>query len=172
MDFQFISPKKNALVYLIKIMTGSLITWYGLRALGLQEPYWALISLIIVTEPDVNMAKANFRARLINTLNGCVVACSALVILGPGFLSLLAALATSVLVAMLWQNYPANWRLGPATVVILMAAAIGGKGLHQELQYALLRVGEVIAGSTVALLQSLAYTYALKCLAPAPAAPN
>jgi uncharacterized membrane protein YccC len=166
MDFQFISPRKNALVYLIKILTGALITWYGLRALGLQEPYWAMISLIIVTEPDVNLAKANFRARLINTLNGCVVACLALVLFGPGFLSLLVALATSVLVAMLLQNYPANWRLGPATVVILMSAAIGGKGLHQELEYALLRVGEVIAGSTVALLQSLAYSYALKRLAP------
>jgi uncharacterized membrane protein YccC len=164
MEFQFISPRKNALVYLIKILSGSFIAWYGLRAMGLQEPYWAMISLIIVTEPDVTLAKANFRARLINTLNGCVVACLALVLFGPGFLSMLLALAISVLVALLLHNYPANWRLGPATVVILMSAAIDGKGLHQELQYALPRVGEVIAGSSIALLQSLAYSYALKRL--------
>jgi len=34
-----------------------------------------MISLIIVTDPDVTLAKAHFLARLINTLNGCVVAC-------------------------------------------------------------------------------------------------
>jgi hypothetical protein len=74
------------------------------------------------------------------------------------------ALATSVLVAVLLQNYPSNWRLGPATVVTLISASINGEGLHQELEYALLRVAEVIAGSTVALLQSLAYSLVLKYL--------
>jgi uncharacterized membrane protein YccC len=162
MEFQFISPRKNAFLYLIKILSGSLITWYGLRALGIAEPYWAMISLIIVTEPDITLAKANFKVRLINTVNGCVVACLTLVLLGPGFFPMLIALALSVLVAMLLHNYPSNWRLGPATVVILMSAAIEGTGLHQELHLALLRVGEVLAGSSVALLQALVYAYLIK----------
>jgi len=157
MEFNFINPRKNALVYLIKILSGSLILWYGLRACGLPEPYWAMISLIIVTEPDMIVAKANFRARLINTISGAIIACLCLVIFGATFLSLLIALTTAVLVAMLWQNYPSNWRLGPATVVILMSAAFAGGGLHEELHLALLRVSEVIAGSTVALLQTVIY---------------
>lgn len=78
-------------------------------------------------------------------------------IFGATFLSMLIALTTAVLVAMLWQNYPSNWRLGPATVVILMSAAFAGGGLHEELHLALLRVSEVIAGSTVALLQTVVY---------------
>ncbi len=86
-----------------------------------------MISLIIITEPDVTLAKAYFRAWLINMLNGYVVACLALMLLGSGFLSMLVALATSVLVAMLLHNYSANWRLGPATVVILMSTGIYGK---------------------------------------------
>jgi hypothetical protein len=65
-----------------KILSGCLILWYGLRALGIEEPYWAMISLIIVTEPDMTVAKANFRARLINTISGCIVSCIALVIFG------------------------------------------------------------------------------------------
>jgi len=157
MDFNFINPRKNALIYLIKIISGALILWYGLRAIGFSEPYWAMISLIIVTEPDIALAKANFRARLINTISGSIVACLSLVLFGANFASLLIALTAAVIVAMLWQNYPANWRLGPATVVILMSAAFTGAGLHEELHLALLRVVEVIAGSTLALLQTVVY---------------
>lgn len=157
MDLNFINPRKNALIYLIKILTGSLILWYGLRALGLPQPYWAIISLIIVTEPDMIVAKANFRARLINTLSGCIIACLCLVIFGAHFFSMLIALTSAVLVAMLWQHYPTNWRLGPATVVILMSAAFTGGGLDEELHLALMRVTEVIAGSTIALLQTMVY---------------
>jgi uncharacterized membrane protein YccC len=159
MELNFINPRKNALVYLIKILSGCLILWYGLRAMGFSEPYWAMISLIIVTEPDMTMAKANFRARLINTISGCIVSCLALVIFGPTFLAMLVALTAAVVVAMLLQNYPSNWRLGPATVVILLSAAFTGNGLGEELHLALMRVGEVIVGSTVALLQTVVYIW-------------
>jgi uncharacterized membrane protein YccC len=157
MELHFINPRKNALVYLIKILSGSLILWYGLRALGFPEPYWAMISLIIVTEPDMTVAKANFRARVINTISGGIISCICLVAFGATFGSMLIALTLAVIVAMLWQNYPSNWRLGPATVVILMSAAFAGGGLHQELGLALLRVTEVLAGSTVALLLTAVY---------------
>ncbi|NUU00793.1 FUSC family protein [Herbaspirillum robiniae] len=162
MEFNFINPRKNALAYLVKILSGCLILWYGLRAAGIEEPYWAMISLIIVTEPDMTVAKANFRARLINTISGCVVSCIALVIFGPTFLAMLVALTAAVVVAMLLQNYPSNWRLGPATVVILLSAAFTGNGLGQELHLAFMRVGEVIVGSTVALLQTVIYIWLVK----------
>lgn len=162
MELNFITPRKNALVYLVKILSGCLLLWYGLRAAGIEEPYWAMISLIIVTEPDMTVAKANFRARLINTLSGCVVSCIALVIFGPTFLAMLVALTAAVVVAMLLHNYPSNWRLGPATVVILLSAAFSGSGLSQELHLAFMRVGEVIVGSTLALLQTVVYIWLVK----------
>ncbi|WP_343584302.1 FUSC family protein [Herbaspirillum sp.] len=162
MEFNFINPRKNALVYLVKILSGCLVLWYGLRAAGIEEPYWAMISLIVVTEPDMTVAKANFRARLINTLSGCVVSCIALVIFGPTFLAMLVALTAAVVVAMLLQNYPSNWRLGPATVVILLSAAFSGNGLNQELHLAFMRVGEVIVGSAMALLQTVLYIWLFK----------
>ncbi|UWE18361.1 FUSC family protein [Herbaspirillum huttiense] len=168
MELHFINPRKNALAYLVKILSGCLILWYGLRALGIEEPYWAMISLIIVTEPDMTVAKANFRARLINTISGCIVSCIALVVFGPTFLAMLVALTAAVVVAMLLQNYPSNWRLGPATVVILLSAAFTGNGLSQELHLALMRVGEVIVGSTVALLQTVIYMWLLKVRKPEP----
>ena len=161
MDVGFISPRKHALVYIVKILTGTLVSWFGLRAVGIAEPYWAVISVIIVTEPDLSVARANFRARLINTFSGSVIAFLALAVLGGTFWSMVVALIVAVLVAMLWGNYPSNWRLGPVTVVILMSAALQGQGPRQELSLAMLRVAEVLAGSAVALLQALVYSQLL-----------
>jgi len=161
MDVSFISPRKHALVYIVKILTGTLLSWFGLRALGVAEPYWAVISVIIVTEPDFSVARANFRARLINTFSGSVIAFLALALLGGTFWSMVVALIAAVLLAMLWSGYPSNWRLGPITVVILMSAALQGQGPRQELSLAMLRVAEVLAGSAVALLQALVYSQLL-----------
>ena len=41
--------RENAIVYIVKLLTGSLIVWYGLRTFGIVQPYWAMISLIVVT---------------------------------------------------------------------------------------------------------------------------
>lgn len=162
MALHIINLRKNALVYLFKIISGSVLLWYGLRGFGIAEPYWAMISLIVVTEPDVKVARANFRARLINTISGSASAGLTLIVLGPGLLPMLIALSVALLIAMLLEGYPSNWRLGPVTVVVVMSAAASGSELRQELQYGLLRVGEVLVGSAVALLQSLIYTYLLK----------
>ena len=59
---------------------------------------------------------------------------------------MMVAMTVSVLIAMIWQNYPANWRLAPNTAVILMAAALHGTGLPEEVRLAMYRVMEVVTG--------------------------
>jgi uncharacterized membrane protein YccC len=162
MQLPTLTLRENAFLYVVKLISGSMIVWFGLRAAGLPEPYWAMISLIVVTEPDVEVAKKNFWARLINTVNGAIVACIALVLFGASFASMLVAITVSVLIAMSLQNYPANWRLAPNTSVILMGAALSGTGLSDEVRLAMFRVLEVMTGSTVALLQTIVYGYLLQ----------
>jgi uncharacterized membrane protein YccC len=157
MRLLLITPKKNALLYAAKIVTGTLILWFGLRAAGFVQPYWAIISLITVTEPDTALARQNFSARIINTLTGTLIACLTLLLLGPGLPGLLIATVGAVCVAMFVHNYPSNWRLAPVTAIVILSAAVDGKGLRAELDYALLRVAEVLAGSVLALLQSYVY---------------
>src|SRR5450755_2440475 len=91
MQLPALTLRANAFLYVAKLLTGSMIVWFGLRAVGISEPYWAMISLIVVTEPDVVVAKKNFWARLINTVNGAIVACIALVLFGASFLSMMGA---------------------------------------------------------------------------------
>jgi uncharacterized membrane protein YccC len=75
---------------------------------------------------------------------------------------MLIAMIVTVAIAMLWQRYPSNWRLGPITVVILLSAAFSGTGVNEELHHAFLRVAEVIIGSIVALLQGAVYVQVVK----------
>lgn len=162
MHLPALTLRANALLYVAKLLTGSMIVWYGLRAVGIPEPYWAMISLIVVTEPDVVVAKKNFWARLVNTVNGAIVACAALVLFGASFFSMMIAMTISVLIAMSLQNYPQNWRLAPNTSVVLMGAALSGTGLTDEMRLAMYRVLEVLTGGTVALLQTIIYGYAIQ----------
>jgi uncharacterized membrane protein YccC len=157
-----LSLRENALIYMIKLITGSLIVWFGLRAAGVPEPIWAMISLIVVTEPAVDVAKRNFRARVINTINGTIVAGLALWLIGASFLAMLVAMTVATLIAMSIENYPNNWRLAPNTTVVLMSAALAGTGLSDEMRLAALRVLEVLTGSTVALVQTVVYAAILK----------
>jgi uncharacterized membrane protein YccC len=157
-----LSLRENAFIYMGKLITGSLVVWYGLRAVGIPEPIWALISLIVVTEPDLVLAKRNFRARVVNTINGTIVAGLTLWIFGATFLAMLAAMTVATLIAMSIENYPNNWRLAPNTTVVLMSAALAGTGLSDEIRLALYRVLEVMTGSTVALLQTLVYAWIVR----------
>ena len=160
----FIAPRKYALVYVVKIITGCTLLWYGLRALGLEDPVWALITLVILTEPDFPTATAGFRVRAINTLLGCAVASIALLVLGGSFLAMVLAATLAAAAAMLVRDYPDNWRLAPATAIILSAAAIHHSSLAQGLMLVALRAGEVFAGGAVALLQSFVYTLLMRRL--------
>ncbi|HTP99403.1 MAG TPA: FUSC family protein [Casimicrobiaceae bacterium] len=157
-----VTLRENALIYMIKLLTGSLVVWYGLRAAGIHEPIWAMISLIVVTEPALDLAKRNFRARVVNTVNGTVVACAALWIFGATFGAMLASMIVATMIAMSFENYPNNWRLAPNTTVVLMSAALAGTGFSDEVRLAMLRVAEVMTGSTVALLQTIVYAWVMK----------
>ncbi len=67
MHLPVLSLRENALLYIAKLITGSIIVWYGLRAFGIAEAIWAMLSLIVVTEPDVTIAKNKISAHALST---------------------------------------------------------------------------------------------------------
>ena len=148
-----VTLRENALLYVVKLITGSMIVWYGLRAVGIPEPYWAMISLIVVTGTRRTRRHEEERPRAVDQYgaNGAVVACLALFAFGASF-SMMAAMTVAVLIAMIWQNYPENWRLAPNTAVILMAAARStAAACRKKSVWRCYRVLEVVTGSAVAL---------------------
>ena len=148
---------KKALIYASKTLLGGLICWYGLLCLGIDNPIWAVITVIIVSDADIQATLNSATARTINTTVGCAVGLATMLLFGYSPQAGVVAAGFTVFIVLLIHRYPSNWRLAPATVVILMDAGRLAADYHQGLFYALLRFGEIVVGCAVAI--ALAWVY-------------
>lgn len=149
---------QKSLLYASKIFLGALACWGLLLVCGIDNPLWAIITVVLVSDPDLNTARTLVITRVVNTIVGCTVGFAALSVFG---FTLPVAIATITLLVLLLtsiKNYPANWRLAPVTVLILLDASRIAENAAQELHFALLRAIEIGVGSLVALLMAIVYT--------------
>ena len=148
----FLARNNSGLHYAVRIFIGTTALWILLRKVGDTHPIWAIISLIIVTEPDVKTAMTTFRSRIYNTLIGCVVGFLFLLAAGPKDWVLPLALTATVLVSTHLTRLEASWRIAPIAAVIVMSSGLMGHSRLSGFQAALQRTGEVFLGGAVALL--------------------
>jgi len=66
--------------------------------------------------------------------------------------------APTVFVILMIDRYPVNWRLAPATVVIVMDAGRFAQTRNEELLLALKRLMEIALGCVVAITLAWIYT--------------
>jgi len=145
-------PNPQSYWYVAKILAGSLIAWFGLGALGLEHPYWAIITICIASDPDLASAKKLVGARALNTLVGAAVGLVGVRVGGLTTATLFVCLGVTTLLVTAVPRYPANWRLAPVTVVIIMeVAALEGRSRGAEIHIAQQRVLQVLAGCAIAL---------------------
>jgi uncharacterized membrane protein YccC len=117
----------------VRILIGCVIVWFVLQRIHHPNPLWALISVIIVTEPELSAAFLAFNSRIVNTLIGCAVGLSFLYLLGPSYWSILLGIIVSVIICTSLIRVP-------------------GSGRAAGLAVAIDRTEEVLLGSAVALL--------------------
>ena len=153
-----LSIPQKSILYASKTFLGGAICWYGLTALGMPHPIWSVITVMIVSDPDLTTTRTLVAARIINTLVGCAVGLLAMLLFGYSPLVSLAAAAVTVLLITAIKDYPTNWRLAPVTVVILMDAGRLAANHRDQITYALLRAGEITIGCCVALFLAMLYT--------------
>lgn len=146
------APQPSGLQYSIRILIGCVIVWFVLGRINHPNPLWALISVIIVTEPELSAAFLAFNSRIVNTLIGCAVGLSFLYLLGPSYWSILLGIIVSVIVCTSFIRVPGSWRVAPVTVAILMTPSVLGGGRAAGLAAAIDRTEEVLLGSAIALL--------------------
>jgi len=134
--------------------------WFSLDFFHDSKKIWALISVIVVSDPNFNAVRENAKSRLVNTLVGCMVGLLFVYLFGAGFASCMVAIAISVLISTSFKNYPSSWKLAPVTVVVIMMPPLSGnETLNDAMHIALNRTGEVLYGSLVAFLLGLLYLY-------------
>lgn len=152
------SLTQKSLFYTTKTFLGGAFCWWVLTALHVPNPIWAVITVILVSDPDLSTAKSLVTARVVNTLVGCCIGLVALLLFGYSPLVAMLTASLTILLIMSIEHYPANWRLAPATVIILMDAGRLAHSHAEEIHYALLRASEIGLGCAVALVLALAYT--------------
>ncbi|HEX9457441.1 MAG TPA: FUSC family protein [Candidatus Acidoferrum sp.] len=145
-------PQPSGLQYAVRILLGCVIVWFVLQRIHHPNPLWALISVIIVTEPELSAAFLAFNSRIVNTLIGCAVGLSFLYLLGPSYWSILLGIIVSVIICTSLIRVPGSWRVAPVTVAILMNPSVLGGGRAAGLAVAIDRTEEVLLGSAAALL--------------------
>jgi uncharacterized membrane protein YccC len=151
--------KRSALLYAARIILGCLITWWSLFYLTDTKKIWAIISVIIVSEPDFTSIRQSMVSRIINTITGCSLGLAFIAIFGLNFWSMIGAVAASALVAVSFPNYPSSWKLAPVTVIIIMMPVLPDDFTWDDsLLTALMRTGEVLYGSFVAFVLGWLFT--------------
>lgn len=150
---EYFSFGNKSLAYAWQIILGCTVVWWTLYLLHDDRKVWALISVIIVTEPQIDdLRKATF-SRIINTLSGCAIGLAFIYIAHINFWSLVGAITVSVLISTSFKLYPASWKLAPVTVAIIMVPSILEHSTwHEAMIYSFQRTGEILFGTLVAFL--------------------
>jgi|SRR5579863_5947298 len=145
--------------YAVRIFLGCCIAWYALHLAGSYNPLWALVSVIVVTEPEANAAWMAFLSRIINTMIGAAIGLPLLYLFGPKFWSVLLGITISVLISSQLTKVPGSWRVAPTTVAIVMTPSVLAASRSAGLGTARDRTIEVLVGSAVALIITLCTSF-------------
>src|SRR5258708_10603478 len=119
-------PQPSGVQYAVRILIGCVIVWFVLNRINHPNPLWALISVIIVTEPELSAAFLAFNSRIVNTLIGCAIGLSFLYLLGPSHWSILLGIIVSVIIFTSLIRVPRSWRVAPVTLAILITPTVLG----------------------------------------------
>jgi uncharacterized membrane protein YccC len=141
--------------YAVRILAGTTIVWLALYHFKGIDPLWAIISVVVVSEPELGPAVLAFKSRVANTVIGCAVGLLFLFVVGPADWSILLAMAVSVLICTSFIHVPISWRIAPITVALVMKPSVLSHSVSAGIPVALHRTGEVLFGSAVAVCVSL-----------------
>lgn len=137
----------TGLAYALRALAAAALGYYGARALGLTQGFWAAITAISVTQSSYAEVSHSSRDQFIGAIIGGLVGIMAAALVHDLFPAY--ALALLVGMTLCWMlDLGAAGRIAGVTVTIVMLVPHEGTFL----QFALFRLGEVVLGATAALL--------------------
>lgn len=141
--------------YSVRIFIGTSVLWLLLHNAQTSDSLWAIISLIVVTEPQTRPALKAFYTRFFNTVMGCAVAFGFLLLPLPQVWMLTPAIGTSALIATRMNSVQQGWRIAPVTTGLIMSGAMVQHATPVVFDLALHRTMEVFVGSITAVIITL-----------------
>ncbi|MDI9338316.1 MAG: FUSC family protein [Alphaproteobacteria bacterium] len=149
----------TGLVYSFKIILGlSLIHSIGL---WLHQPtIWAMITIVVASDPDFKTASKIIKQRNFNTFLGCIVGLINIWLFGENFYSLILSIFITICLSHLVVKQP-NWRLAPASTIIVYTGFFlkNVYGDFSPTYLAAQRCIEIVVGGLIALGLSFCFTF-------------
>ena len=147
-NFNFKSPTfKHSLRLSIAMIAGYII---GI-SFHFQNPYWILITLVVILRPSYGLTKERMIHRIVGTIIGGAIALAVVyVVQNTFFLGFLAALSLALALALVQQNYR-NFAIF-LTLHIVFLYAIYSDNVIEAVQF---RVIDTLVGAALAIVANL-----------------
>jgi uncharacterized membrane protein YccC len=133
------------------IFVGTTLLWLILRRGANTTPIWAIASMVAVIDPQVNLAYQNFRGRILNTLLGCAVGLTFLLVGGSNEWKLPLSMSATVLLSSYVFKVPLNWRIAPTTAALIIASGLVQHSKMSGAEVGVRRLSEIILGCVVGI---------------------
>jgi len=85
---RFIKGDMHGIHYAASIFVATGVLWILVRDVAHTDPIWAVSSMVATSDPLMKQAVLGFRARIINTLVGCVIGILFIIIGGSKLITL------------------------------------------------------------------------------------
>jgi uncharacterized membrane protein YccC len=117
-----------------------------------SSPVWAISSMVATSDPLMKQAVLVMRARIINTVVGCLIGLLFIAVGGPGLIMLPIAMAITVLLSAYVVRIQTMWRQAPISAAFIIAAGLEHHTRRNGLIAGGDRMIEVLAGCIVGIL--------------------
>ena len=149
---RFTRGEMHGIHYALSIFFATAILWALIHMTTESNPVWAISSMVATSDPAMKQATQILRARIINTLVGCVVGLVFIAIGGMHVVMLPLAMAVTVLLSSYVVRIQTMWRQAPISAAFIISAGIAHQSRRNGLLAGASRMGEVLFGCVVGIV--------------------
>ena len=149
---RFTKGEMHGIHYAVSIFFATAVLWALVHKMMEANPVWAISSMVATSDPAMKQAMQLLRARITNTLVGCLVGLAFIAIGGMHLVTLPLAMAATVLLSSYVVRVQTMWRQAPISAAFVIAAGMEHQSRINGLKAGAARMGEVLFGCVVGIL--------------------
>ncbi len=166
---RYIRGDMHGVHYAVSIFFATAVLWVLVHKMAEANPVWAISSMVATSDPSMKQAMMILRARITNTLVGCLVGLAFIAIGGTKLITLPLAMAVTVLLSSYVVRIQTMWRQAPISAAFVIAASLEYHSRKRGLQAGAVRMGEVLFGCLVGIVVAWIVSVVWPLPDPAPA---
>jgi uncharacterized membrane protein YccC len=143
---------EHGIHYAVSIFLATAVLWALSEKVMQSNPIWAISSMVATSDPLMKQAVMMMRARIINTVVGCLIGLLFIAIGGPALIMLPIAMAVTVLLSSYVVRIQMMWRQAPISAAFVISAGLEHHTRRNGLIAGGDRMVEVLAGCIVGII--------------------